>query len=92
LSLPKGCLRRKLHYVLAIGCPLLVAIAVSVRFAPMALTRVDDGDRSARLIEGNGVNLCLGPQGTGMELETALGRVSLLGSPCPLWRATGRLR
>jgi hypothetical protein len=65
LSLPKGWLRRNLHYVLAIGCPLLVAIAVSIRFAPMALTRVDDGDRGARLIEGNGVELIWAPKGPG---------------------------
>ena len=86
-SLPKGWLRRNLHYVLAIGCPLLVAIAVSIRFAPMALTRVDDGDRGARLIEGNGVELIWAPKGPGWNWKQPWGgypswdHIALYGVP-----------
>ena len=62
---PKSWLRRNLRYVLAIGFPLLVVIGVSVYFAPLLLTRVDDGDRGARLIEGNSVTLIWAPKGPG---------------------------
>jgi hypothetical protein len=61
----EGWLRRNLPYVLAVGFPLLTAIAVSIQFLPLILTRVDDGDRSARLIEGHGVTLVWAPQGPG---------------------------
>lgn len=40
-------------------------IVVSVYFTPLLLTRVDDGDRGARLIEGNGVTLIWAPKGPG---------------------------
>jgi hypothetical protein len=62
---PKPWLRRNLRYVLAIGTPLLVVIGLSVYFAPLLLSRVDDGDRGARLIEGNGVTLIWAPKGPG---------------------------
>ena len=48
--------RRNLQYLLAIGLPLVVTIAVSIHWAPILLSRVDDGDRGTRLIEGNGVS------------------------------------
>ena len=73
LSLSKDWLRRNLRYVLAIGFPLLVAVAVSVYFAPMLLTRVDDGDRGARLIEGNGVTLVWAPKGPGWNWKQPRG-------------------
>lgn len=62
---PESWLRRNLRYVLAVGIPLLVVIAVLAYFAPMLLARVDDGDRGARLIEGNGVTLVWAPKGPG---------------------------
>ncbi|MGA9351640.1 MAG: hypothetical protein WBW48_22935 [Anaerolineae bacterium] len=62
---PKSWLRRNLRYVLAVGIPLLVVVAISAYFAPLLLTRVDDGDRGARLIEGNGVTLIWAPKGPG---------------------------
>jgi len=73
LSLPKGWLRRNLRYVLAIGFPLLVTVAVSAYFAPLVLTRVDDGDRGARLIEGNGVTLVWAPKGPGWNWKQPWG-------------------
>ncbi len=62
---PKRWLRRSLRYVLAIGFPLLVTAALSVYWLPILLTRMDDGDRGARLIEGNGVTLVWAPAGPG---------------------------
>ena len=62
---PQKRLYRKLPYLLAIGLPLSVVIAFSVHWAPIVLSRVDDGDRSARLIEGNEVALIWAPAGPG---------------------------
>ena len=42
-----------------------MTIALSVFFLPFVLTRVDDGNRGARLIEGNGVTLIWAPEGPG---------------------------
>jgi len=62
---PRKWFRRNLYYLLAIGLPLLVTIAFSVYWVPIVLGRVDDGDRGARLIEGNGVALVWAPDGPG---------------------------
>jgi len=51
--------------VLFLGLPLLVTIAFSVYWLPIVIGRVDDGDRGARLIEGNGVALIWAPAGPG---------------------------
>ena len=40
---------------------------------PIVLTRVDDGDRSARLIEGNGVTLVWAPEGPGWNYRQPWG-------------------
>jgi hypothetical protein len=70
---PKKWLRRNLRYVLALGCPLLVTIGTSVYFAPILLTRVDDGDRGARLIEGHSVSLVWAPEGPGWNWKQPWG-------------------
>jgi hypothetical protein len=57
--------RRNGRYVLLLGAPALVLVGVSVVMLPTVLTRVGDGDRSARLIEGNGVALVWAPEGPG---------------------------
>jgi hypothetical protein len=62
---PHNWLRRNLRYVFAVGFPCLITIGVSLYWAPMLLTRTDDGDRGARLIEGNGVTLIWAPAGPG---------------------------
>jgi hypothetical protein len=49
----------------AVVLPLLVAVAISIYWLPIVLTRVDDGDRGARLIEGNGVTLVWASAGPG---------------------------
>jgi len=80
-------LRRNLRYVLAIGVPLLVAVAVSIYYAPLLLTRFDDGDRGARLIEGQGVTLVWAPQGPGWNWKQPYGgypswdHLALYGAP-----------
>ncbi len=66
-------LRRNLRYVLAVGFPLLVALGVSAYYAPLVLTRVDDGDRGARLIEGHGVALVWAPKGPGWNWKQPWG-------------------
>lgn len=72
-SPPKTWFRRHLRYVLAVGIPWVVAVAVSAYYAPLILTRVDDGDRGARLIEGNGVTLVWAPQGPGWNWKQPWG-------------------
>jgi len=84
---PKKWVRRNLRYVLAIGFPLLVTIATSVYSLPIVLTRVDDGDRGARLIEGTGVTLIWAPKGPGWNWKQPWGgypswdHIALYGVP-----------
>jgi hypothetical protein len=61
--------RRNLSYLTAVGLPLLVTIAFSAYWLPIVLSREDDGDRSARLIEGNGVTLVWAPEGPGWNQQ-----------------------
>jgi hypothetical protein len=56
---------RNLRWLFALGVPTLAALIVAGFNLPVVLTRVDDGDRSARLIEGNGVELIWAPAGPG---------------------------
>jgi hypothetical protein len=56
---------RNWPYVLMTGVPALVFMLVSAFYLPQVLTRLDDGDRGARLIQGNGVSLVWAPQGPG---------------------------
>jgi hypothetical protein len=77
--------RRHLGYVLAVGLPLLIVVGVSAYSLPTVLTRVDDGERGARLIEGNGVTLVWAPEGPGWNWRQPWGgypswdRVALYG-------------
>jgi len=66
-------LRRNLRYALAVGFPLLVTIGTSAYFLPILLTRVDDGERGARLIAGNGVTLVWAPEGPGWNWKQPWG-------------------
>ncbi|MBM4399949.1 MAG: hypothetical protein FJ041_06465 [Candidatus Cloacimonetes bacterium] len=61
----KRWLVRNLRYVLCIGLPLIISIAISVYWLPIILTRIDDGYRGESLIEGNGVMLIWAPAGPG---------------------------
>jgi hypothetical protein len=62
---PERWVQRHLGQVLVVGVPLLVASGVSVYYAPLITSRIDDGDRGMRLIEGNGVTLIWAPLGPG---------------------------
>lgn len=65
--------RRNLRLVLAVGVQVLVILGVSAAMLPVVLTRRDDGDRSARLIEGNGVALVWAPEGPGWNFKQPFG-------------------
>jgi hypothetical protein len=62
--------------------PLLVTIAFSVYWVPIVLGRVDDGDLSARLIEGNEVALVWAPAGPGWyEYHYSWNDIAFYGVP-----------
>jgi hypothetical protein len=57
--------RRHLQPLVVFGVPLLIALAMSAIELPRVLGRLDDGQRGARVIEGNGVRLVWAPAGPG---------------------------
>jgi len=59
--------RRWLPYLVVVGIPVLLGAATAVGPAIRVSGRVDDGDCSARLIEGNGVALIWAPSGPGWQ-------------------------
>ena len=65
--------RRNLRTLIAIALPTLTGLVVAAYNLPIVLTRVDDGDRSARLIEGNGVELIWAPAGPGWNWKQDFG-------------------
>ena len=56
---------RKLAYWLIIGIPLLVVVGLGIEPSIRVASRVDDMDRDARRIAGNGVDLIWAPRGPG---------------------------
>ncbi len=70
---PPSWWRRCWRHLLVIGAPALVIIGVSAYSLPVVLTRIDDGDRSARLIEGSGVSLIWAPEGPGWNWKQPWG-------------------
>jgi hypothetical protein len=62
---PQRWLRRNSRYLFAVGLPLLTALLVTILFVPWLGERFDDGNRGARLLEGNGVTLVWAPKGPG---------------------------
>jgi hypothetical protein len=64
---------RNLHYVVGLGAPLVTLVVVSAVQLPGILARIDDGDRGARLIEGNGVTLVWAPAGPGWNWKQPWG-------------------
>ncbi len=57
--------RRNLRWLIATGIPIGVAVGTTIGNAPILILRQDDGIRTARLIEGNGVRLIWAPEGPG---------------------------
>jgi hypothetical protein len=70
---PQRWWRRNLTYILMLTPPLLMFIIMSANSLPIVLTRADDGDRSARLIEGNDVSLVWAPEGPGWNWKQPWG-------------------
>ena len=65
--------RRNIWYLLAVAPPLLIFTGLSIYSLPVVLTRIDDGYRGARLIEGNSVTLVWAPEGPGWNWRQAYG-------------------
>jgi hypothetical protein len=57
--------RRNFRYLFGLGVPLLMLLGIAGFWTPKLVARQDDGDRGARLIEGNGVRLVWAPDGPG---------------------------
>jgi hypothetical protein len=58
---------------LAVVLPILIILGFSAYMLPIVGSRVDDGDRSARLISGNGVELVWAPEGPGWNWQQPWG-------------------
>ena len=81
--------RRNFWYLFAVIPPLGICIGLSINSLPFVLTRVDDGDRGARLIEGNGENLVWAPEGPGWNWKQDLRWLSLLEYDRLIWCSAG---
>jgi len=90
---------RKLALALAVGLPLLTLILAGITPVLRVSQRVDDGNRQAQLVRGNGVDLVWAPDGPGWPREGGdwyeaqqacqhLGKDGLTLAPTPqdIWR------
>ncbi len=68
---PASWLRRNLVLLLALALPLLLGLALSIEPALRVTSRLDDGWRGVRRIEGNGVVLLWAPAGPGWVSSTS---------------------
>ena len=73
--------RRRTHYLVAVGLPLLLGAALAVEPAYRVAHRVDDGYRGERFIQGNSVALHWAPAGPGWNRDggVAWNEVGLYG-------------
>jgi hypothetical protein len=62
---------RRVAALLTIGLPLLTLITFGIEPAIRVSQRLDDGDRQARLVHGNGLSLVWAPDGPGWPREGA---------------------
>ncbi len=60
-------------YAVSVGLPLLIVIGFGAEPFVRVNTRFDDGDRGARLVEGNGVTLLWAPAGPGWTRNGLVG-------------------
>jgi hypothetical protein len=65
----KAWWRRYWRELLVVGLPGIIAVGVSVYMLPIVLSRVDDGYRGERLIEGNEIALIWAPLGPGWNWQ-----------------------
>lgn len=70
---PEKWWRRNLRYLCGVGAPLVVFIGVTAYHLPILTARVDDGNRGAQLIDGNGVSLVWAPEGPGWNWKQPWG-------------------
>lgn len=70
---PESWFRRNLAYLVIFIPPLIAIIGLTAYWAPILATRQDDGDRGARLVEGNGVTLVWAPAGPGWNWKQDFG-------------------
>lgn len=77
--------RGPVHYLLAVGLPLLLGLALAVEPAYRISQRLDDGFRGERLIEGNGLTLAWAPAGPGWHRNGGVtwNEVALYGQGTP---------
>ena len=61
------------RYLLLLGLPVFVFLVVSIYNLPTVLTRVDDGERGAQVVDGNGVTLVWAPEGPGWNWKQPWG-------------------
>jgi hypothetical protein len=66
-------LAKNLKVILSLGIPILVGLGVAAFNLPIVLTRVDDGVRTARLIEGENLQLSWAPSGPGWNWKQDFG-------------------
>jgi hypothetical protein len=64
---------KRAAYAVAIGIPLLIVIGFGAEPVVRVNSRFDDGDRGARLVEGNGVALLWAPAGPGWTRDGLVG-------------------
>jgi hypothetical protein len=95
---------QRLAYASSIGIPLLIIIGCGLEPVIQVKTRTDDGDRVARLVEGNGITLLWAPAGPGwtrdgmVSWDEAVKRARhlnkdgtvLAGKPQDIWRLPSR--
>jgi hypothetical protein len=62
---------RRLANLLTIGIPLLLVLVLAVEPLWRVSHRIDDGERGARLVEGNGVALVWAPAGPGWIIDAS---------------------
>jgi hypothetical protein len=77
----------RIWYIVALVPPLAILIGFLVFWTPILAARQDDGDRGARLVEGNGVRLVWAPEGPGWNWKQDFGgypsweSLALYGAP-----------
>ena len=65
--------RRNIRYLVVAIPAVIMVIGFPIYWLPILLTRVDDGDRGARLVEGAEVTLVWAPQGPGWNWRQDFG-------------------
>jgi len=69
----KPWILKNVRLLVAIGIPIVIGAIIAACNLPTVLTRMDDGDRSARLIEGKDVALVWAPEGPGWNWKQDFG-------------------